>query len=470
MPPVNPPFSTSRPLRILIGTMENGENLSNLAKGLRQLGHSVTTVFQSNESQHGRALAPDHLISDVIAGTTYGIIDGNNNYLHWNPSAQIIRLIDEHDLFVFQSGKTLLPGNDDLAMIKKAGKRIVSIFTGTDIRHWSAAEPLYNSWGRHYWPAHTEKWDKAFPNKREMVLDPYFYNNWSVANKLYTLRMAELYSDAILSVPEQSCLAVRPYFHLHVPIDIDRITPASPGREIPLIVHAPSHRLRKGSDFIQYTINLLGFHGVRCEYRQFEGMDNASVLKALTEADIAIDQVFCMVQGAFALEAMGAGCAVLASNCPEMMPGPEERPIFDIHPGNMVEQLRRVIEDRELRCRIAAEGRRYVERYHTPEASARSLLQSLERAENEDYDYWPSLFLLHYRLPRDTVLPPFIKQLNLDVIQHGRVPPGTDMTLLGQRRLIPDAAYAPIGRERFFPRTDVACGPRGYHPNPVDFD
>lgn len=464
------PFDPARPQRILIGTMENGENLSNLAEGLKRLGHSVTKVFQFAESQHGRRIVPDHLISEVQAGSSYGIPQNDPDLIVWSPSPKIQALIKAHDVFIFQSGKTLLPGNDDLPMIKAAGKRIVSLFTGTDIRHWSAAEPQYNSWGRQYWPCHTEKWDKAHSTKTQMILDPFFYNNWSVANKLYTIRMAELYSDAIISVPEQSCLAIRPYFHFHVPIDVSRFTARVPDREVPVIVHAPSHRIRKGSDFIQYAINLLSFQGVPCEYRQFENIDNAVVVRELSDADIAIDQVFGLMYGAFALEAMAAGCTVLASNCPEFMPTPEERPMLDIHPRNMVEQIRTAILDRPLRRRLSEESRRYVERYHTPEAAAGFLMQALARADQDDFDYWPSLFLLNYRLPRNTVLPNFIKRLNRDVLCSGRVPPGTDPQLLRQRGLIPDEPLPPFGRNRFLPRADIAIGPYGYHPNPVDFE
>ncbi|PWC55331.1 glycosyltransferase [Azospirillum sp. TSO22-1] len=463
------PFDPARPLRVLIGTMENGENLSNFAEGLKQLGHTVTKVFQFAESQHGRRIVPDHLLRDVLAGTTYGIPAEDPDTIFWNPGPRIQEMIDGHDLFIFQSGKTLLPGNDDLPVIRNAGKRIVSVFTGTDVRHWSAAEPQYSSWGRRYWPAHTEKWDQPHPTKSQMVLDQYFYNNWSVANKIYTLRMAELYSDVILSVPEQAGLAIRPYFHFHVPIDANRFTAAVPDREVPIVVHAPSHRIRKGSDFIQYAVNLLNFQGVKAEYRQFEGLDNAVVAQELSNADIAVDQIFAMMHGGFALEAMAAGCAVLASNVPEFMPGPEERPILDVHPGNLHTQLRRLIEDRALRRRLGEEARRHVERHHTPVAAARHLLNALARAEADDFDYWPSFFLQHYRLPRSEVLPPHVLGLNLEVIRSGRVPRGTHPTLLRERGLIPDAPLDPFERSRFLQRTDPAIGPYGLRFDPIDF-
>lgn len=470
MPQPSSPIDLDRPCRILIGTMENGENLSNLAVGLKSLGHSVTKVFQFAESQHGRRIVPDLLLRDVVAGTSYGVPKEDPDLIIWYPGPRVQEMIDAHDIFIFQSGKSLLPGNDDLPLIKAAGKQIVSLFTGTDVRHWSAAEPQFASWGRRYWPSHTEKWDKPHPTKPQMVLDQYFYNNWSVANKLYTLRMAELYSDVILSIPEQSGLAIRPYSHLHVAIDVSRFTPLVPDREVPLIVHAPSHRIRKGSDFIQYAVNLLNFQGVKADYRQFEGLDNATLVRELAQADIAVDQLFALTHAGFALEAMAAGCATLGGNVPEFMPGPEDRPILDITPNNVVDQLRRVIQDRTLRRQLAEEGRRHVERHHTPEAVARWLLNALARAAEDDFDYWPSFFLQHYRLPRGEVLPTHVQRLNRKVIERGRVPRGTSPDLLCERGLVPrDEPLTPFARSRFLPRTDVAVGPHGLHFDPIDF-
>ena len=100
------PLPRTRPLRILIGPKEIGGQIPDYAAGFRALGHQVTTVIREH--------------NPMFRELEYDINLSKNR-----DPAFIARLIDEHDVFVFQFGETLVPGSVDLPVIRTAGKAII---------------------------------------------------------------------------------------------------------------------------------------------------------------------------------------------------------------------------------------------------------------------------------------------------------------------------------------------------------
>ena len=231
---------SNRPIRVLVGSVETGGLTFDFADGFRQLGHQVTTVSAWLHRFHPEAIYD------------YDISVTARDLIHWpqwvrrsaSPIiqfprgaanraaryAQLLKLITAHDLFVFKwGGVGLTPGNREFPMLKALGKTVVSAFMGSDVRDLGAYNQQYDSL------SHSPEFDRELSGRsREDITNPY--------GPLENIRTAELYSDLILSQPNQSGLAVRPYKHLFLPMRLSLYKARIPGREVPVVVHAPYTR------------------------------------------------------------------------------------------------------------------------------------------------------------------------------------------------------------------------------------
>ncbi|MCJ7531804.1 MAG: hypothetical protein MUO64_12335 [Anaerolineales bacterium] len=190
-------------MRILVGSHEIAGLLLDFAEGFRSLGHQVTTVIH----QHHRFYPDLQYDVDISAGAS---------------SEFISQLILNHDLFFFQFGHSLLPANLDFHLIKRSGKRIISLFNGDDVCHYSAYQQEF---GTDY---------KALGFEGDPIERP-----------LFSLRMAEWFSALIITDPVTNSLAVRPYMQVFLQLNISRYRFQIPRRYIPVVVHAPSSHAKK---------------------------------------------------------------------------------------------------------------------------------------------------------------------------------------------------------------------------------
>jgi hypothetical protein len=404
--------ASQRRYKILVGTTDIAGQLSAFADGFRQLGHKVTTAISEKNPFY-----PD---------VQYDI-EVSRREIQWswkvNRSAQVAwllwlaarrRLIARHDVFVFMwAGKSLLDYNSEYPFLKLLGKRIVSIFNGDDVRHWSA-------YSQQLAPLIQE-------NSSERLEDlDITYANDPLSRPLRNLRTAERYSDLILSVPNQSGLALRPYMHFFVPLKMSEYKADIPGRDIPLVVHAPSNRAVKGTDIILQTLERLKAEGYLFELRFLQGMSNSQVVSELTQADVVIDQLHFPLHGKLGVEAMASGCALATCDRAGYEPFPANRPIWHIDPENVGVQLKRLLSDRELRIRLAQEGRAYVERFHDHIKVARLLVESISAEKIEPYDHYPMFFAQQYTLPHGQEVPEPLKRMTAEIVQRWGLPEGVD--------------------------------------------
>lgn len=375
------PLPTDRPLRILIGTKEIGGQIPDYAAGFRALGHHVTTVVRERNR-----LFPE-LTYDVELGAG-------------DESATVMRLMQEHDVFVFQYGYTLLPGHLDLPMLRAAGKAIIAVCNGDDIRHATAYEQEFGvavaSMGDEY------------------VHDP-------LVRPMQTLRVLERFASLIVSVPNQSGLALRPYMHFAYAMDMSLYTENIPGRDVPVVVHAPSSRSVKGTAQILASLDRLAARGVAFELRLIENQPNAVVRDTLRDADVAIDQLF-VTYGKFAAEALASGCVVANCAYPDIEPFAGLRPQHTLRVDSLDADLERLLTDADLRRSLAGQGRAHVERYHDRKEVCARMLRALSASIEGTlrYDYYPSFAAASYALPPRTELPQHQRVLATEIIAaHG---------------------------------------------------
>lgn len=314
--------------------------------------------------------------------------------------------LNDYDIYVFQYGQSLLPGNQDFPLLKARGKKIISIFQGSDIRHWSATEAIRKTFGL-----------TAYAGYRQ---------GNSLNQALATLRMAERYSDVMFFQPSYGELAVRPYMHLYLAMNLESYGHHVSGRDVPVVVHAPSKREIKGTTEILATLEKLKLEGVKFTLKLLEGLPNEEVIRQLVDADVVVDELNEAHYGMLGLEAMATGCALAGGNHHELVPLPPNPPMLHLNPENLYAQMRLLLTDKDLRLQLAGAGRPFVEKYHERANVAQHMLDCLELRQDQPLDYYPSFFSRDFRLPGDEVIDADIQRLTAEVVQRYGLPPDVD--------------------------------------------
>lgn len=161
------------------------------------------------------------------------------------------------------------------------------------------------------------------------------------------------------------------YFHLRC-IDTHSIRPHySVQNQVPVFVHAPNHRLVKGTDKIIDVIDSLNKRGFSCELKIVENTSNAELLKIIKESDAVIDQLLLGTYARLAIEAMALGKPVfcyLRQDLYQFNPIWTNCPIIDVDPDNLENELEVFLKSvPEERLKIGKKSREYVEQYHSLE-------------------------------------------------------------------------------------------------------
>ncbi len=385
-------------MRIFLGTHEISGQLSLLAQGFRALGHEVAIGV------------PQGYVYKFAPEAKFQI------YLRPNDLRQVEKIINYYDVFLFQYGRSLLPHNRDFPLIKTAGKKIISIFCGSDIRYWPAySDHLSDPMEKYY--------EGEKPNfMRDNFLDPL----------LSTLRRAELFADMVLSEPSMSSLALRPYNQVYAPLMFKEFKVNIPDREVPQIVHAPSVLAMKGSKFILEALAALKGEGVSFDFYICHDVPNETVLNMLGQADCVIDQIGGI--GVFAREAMASGCAVASGYTQNAIL--EHVPFFKFHKETLKEDLREFLTNRELRRKLAHDGLAFVHRHHDARRVAQKYLKDLESAEACSYDYYPSYFATQFTLSENIEISEQCLIMQEEIIKRWGLPYDADLQTMVRKKLI----------------------------------
>ena len=146
------------------------------------------------------------------------------------------------------------------------------------------------------------------------------------------------------------------------------------------IVHAPNHRMFKGTHFLIDAVNNLKRKGLNIELVLVEGISNDRALEIYRSADIIFDQCLIGFHGYFALEGMAMGKPVMCfiRKPEEYLLHPEECPIINTHIDTLEDDLSCLIHNgRQLR-EIGIQGRSYIEKYYSLEAFASRLKEAYQ--------------------------------------------------------------------------------------------
>lgn len=372
-------------MRIFIGLTEICNIVATYAKGFRALGHETYTMILSKHPLYPTSqydVVVDEHIGGNRASASYARSIKQQVFL----LSKFPDILKKCDISLFLFGTSFIRGFLDYPILKLCGKRIVSVFAGSDVRYWYAFEQEARLLGM-------EDRVRPYIDHAKHLPGAFF----SVL--LEKVQVAERYADLILSQPGCGQLQTKPYMRGNIPLDLSQFRFNVPEREVPLVLHAPRIRGPKGTEYVLATVEQLKREGVPFEFRLIENMPNAEVRELLAEADIVVDELFADTVGTLSTESMATGNVVLVSYPAEYARVPAGCPAVNVTKDTLTDNLRKVILNRDLRRQLARAGRPYVEANNDHVRIAQQILDWLKPDGIQEYDFVPTFY-------RDFVMPP----------------------------------------------------------------
>lgn len=298
----------------------------------------------------------------------------------WKRWALVVEALRRYDVIHYHFGATLVPGWEglpppgagatyvlrnrlqralwmrDLSWFARAGKAVVVSFAGDDVRQGD-----YCRWHFAVSPAPYVDADYYTPQSdaRKRAAVTRFDQH---ADQLYALT-----PDLLHVVPERAQFLPTPS------VDPRRWQVYPPGaHDVPVVVHAPTHRGVKGTRFVLSAVDRLRAEGVPFEFVLVENLTHREVETLYRRADLCVDQLLVGWYGTLAVEFMAMGKPVicyLREEDQRRIPDPMRRdlPIVSATPDSIYYVLRSCLAGGRVHLReLGRRGRTYVERWHHP--------------------------------------------------------------------------------------------------------
>ena len=157
--------------------------------------------------------------------------------------------------------------------------------------------------------------------------------------------------------------------HLPVTVDVEGLAPGADQRAVPVIAHAPSSRATKGSSHVLAAFESLRAEGVRFDVDLIEGVSQTEAVARMRAADVVVEKVLGDGYGVTAVEAMAMGRAVVTRATERSHGHLGDFPCAQADPDSLVDTLRSLIGDVELRQRIGDSGLEFARRVHSVDAT-----------------------------------------------------------------------------------------------------
>lgn len=259
-----------------------------------------------------------------------------------------LRATFKYDCFHFHYAHSLLPFGLDLMLLKSLDKKIFFEFHGSELR-----------------------------GQINNIKYPYFHNISQVKRQSKLIKKEIEYADGIIlhdielkpHLPEVDV----PVYIVPLRVDLSMLTPVFPDVRVkkPVVVHAPSNRGSKGSNWIIDAANKLKD---RIDFVLVENKSQDEAIEIYKKADIIVDQISVGAYGVFAIECMALGKPVLSYISDEVRKSlPNTCPIQSIEPDTIYDVLNKLSCNPDLRRNIGMQGRKYVEEYHDYTKNAKLL-------------------------------------------------------------------------------------------------
>ena len=253
----------------------------------------------------------------------------------------------------------------DVFLIRLLQKKMFMTFHGDDIRQGDRSKELYKySIAQEVGPDYYD----AFSDERKRRMGN-FYMRYCQA--VYVV------SPDLLTMAPPGAKLIR-----YTGVDLKEWRPVPRDNQTnskPLVVHAPTDRLGKGTRFIEKAVASLKSKGFEFEFVLIEKMANSEAKAVYEKADLVIDQLLAGWYGVFAVEVMAMATPVVAYIREEDLAKETEAfrndfPIINATPDSIESVLERVLKDRDHLAELGKRSRTFVEKWYNADQIAASIL------------------------------------------------------------------------------------------------
>lgn len=286
----------------------------------------------------------------------------------------------DYDILHFNFGSTIMDlthigfGEPDLPFYKKKGRGLFVTFNGCDVR-------------QKYKLMKEVEFSACHNNLCSEVCNNPVWDR----RKQKNVEKFDKYVDGIFAITPD-LLRFLPKRAIYLPKTIsswDSIEKTAINKRKKIsIIHAPTDRIIKGTDYIVKAINQVKRkYGDVIEFTMIENMSHQDAIKAYNDADVVIDQLMIGWYGGFAVEVMKMGKPVMCFMRDEdfqyvdsKMARDCKETIINIKPDNIYDKICEFIENRNLLEYYGGLSYEYVNKWHDPVRVAKMVKGYYEEA------------------------------------------------------------------------------------------
>ncbi len=339
----------NRKLRVFHGLLNYGTQAGFLAKGLREHGVKAKSVVSYDRFKR---------VADVELLKGGNILKKLSNRIL--NRMRLTYYFFKFDIFHFYYGSTLFSNQLDLPFYHIMGKKVIMHYLGNDVQGYKKSIEKY-------------KWTNmlAYSGNEDIFShDSKIEKRLEFESRHVDLKLvcAPCYSEF---VPGSKV----------IPLAIDTKSYAftkHPQHEILEIMHAPTHRAVKGTNYIIAAIEKLISEGYPVRVNLVENVTHDQLKEEYKKCDFFIDQIMGGWYGTAAIEAMALGRPVICSirkSYFEYIDFGAEIPIIHADPDCIYDSVLYLIKNRLKLPEIGLFSRQFVEKIHDHKKIAGELIQ-----------------------------------------------------------------------------------------------
>ena len=331
-------------MKVFHGLVNYGTQAGLLAQGLRDEGiNAISAVYDDSYFQR-----------QIDINVTRDINSKNPVIRRFKRLRFLLSMFRKYNVFHFYFGSTLLPYNLDAPFYKLFGKKVVMEYLGTDIDLWLGKNGV-DGHGRKIDRVKLVKrvYKQARQFDRQLVCAPCYYQY--VDNSIILPLALDLSSFA---------------FH---PLKL------RPGKEL-TIMHCPTNRQQKKSDYIEAALDKLKSAGYRFKYKCITNVSHNQLKEEYINSDIVIDQLNGWF-GTVTIEAMALGRPVVTGYYPHLCHYDERyenMPIINADIYNIYDVLKDILDGKYNLEEISRKSREFVMKTHNLKSVTKQLISIYE--------------------------------------------------------------------------------------------
>lgn len=334
-------------MRILHAPINSANQAYRISRAQRKLGHKADClIFDANNKQFEYDYNLNLSLYSSIMRKLVQI---------WN----LFVCLFKYDIFHFHCAVTLIYDSWDVRILKFFGKKTVMQYWGSDIMQKNLSK------------IYTDLTEKEFNQ---------IYPNWNDER----IRKKIKYFDENLDTTIASAWSLHPFSPkskvIRQSIDLDRIeyVGVDSKKKVPVVVHAPTNQLIKGTKFVLEAVERLKKEGYKFDFILLGKKKFDKTLDILRQADIIVDQLNMGYYGTMSIEGMAMGKPVICWINPLYKKYYQNCPIVSASRKNVYQKIKFLLDNPVKREKIGIEGRKYVEKYHDSMKIAKEMIKLYE--------------------------------------------------------------------------------------------